>query len=103
MPPKYRVAETVGTPISPPVTVSLGSSETLLLVFSVLVMLALGTIFLCGVWFFLNRLQKEQDATNRIEGRLFGEDGTGSHPDKPLPGRDFTPQADLHPYDDSGR
>ena len=101
MPPSSnRVAETFGTPVSPPVSVSLSSQETLLIAFAIGVMLLLATIFLLGVWFFINRLKREQERVSRIEQRSPQEPGTGSKPDTPLPGRGFTPQAELNPRDD---
>ena len=101
MPPSSnRVAETFGTPVSPPVSVSLDSTEILLIVFAIGVMLLLATIFLLGVWFFINRLKREQDRVVRLEERSPQEPGTGSKPDAVPAGRGFTPQAELNPRDD---
>lgn len=91
----------MGTPASPNVNVSVTSQETLLIAFAIAVMLLIATLFLLGVWYFLNRLKREQDRVSRIEQRDAGAPGTGSKPDTPRPGRDFTPQADMHVPDDS--
>ncbi len=100
MPPDpIRVAQPIGTPIMPPVSVSLDSSETLLIAFAVCVMLLLGSLFLLGVWFFLKRLKSEQDATVQREQRDPAHPGTGSRPDTPPSRRGFTPQADLLDHD----
>ena len=67
---------------------------------TVATMVFIASLFLLGVWFFLNRLKNEQAQTNREENRDNANSGTGSHPDAPQPGRDFTPQADLLGPDD---
>jgi hypothetical protein len=101
MPPSApRVASPTGTPISPGLPVTVEGAEGPLILLSVLTMLFIGSLFLLGVWFFLNRLKNEQAATNLIEGRSYSQSGTGSHPDAPVPGRDFTPQADMNVRDD---
>ncbi len=101
MPPNYRVAQPVGTPISPPTSISVSGSESLLIVFAVVVMLLLATVFLLGVWYFLNRLKAEQTAVELKEQNNPSPAAVGG-PGSTRPRRDFTPQADLLDHDEYG-
>ena len=96
MPPDTpRVAEPIGTPLPNSVPITVTGTEGALIFFAVVTMIFIASLFLLGVWFFLNRLKREQEATARAEGRESLGTGTGSKPDQPAPGRDFTPQAEV--------
>ncbi len=80
---------------------SLTTGEVVLIFLALLTALALGGAFLGVIFFFNKRLNEEQRRAQWQEEQHTGHSGgSGSHPDAPAPGRDFTPMAQMLDEDD---